>query len=169
MSLRNSPLNSLDRHFKIGQRSVVSNLSVGQDKGSEADTSIRLSVFGKDDLVEMSGNGDIGRLSDDLIADSPFPICLSLWKIQRTSDNADRRVVVGESTAEVLKVRPVVSVEAFANLGTHITQSKSIIHGFLRPLCVGGGYLVTSIISTSEVVLQLCAELFRYARVLDKD
>jgi hypothetical protein len=163
------PFDSLEGHFKVLKGLVVCNPSIGQDKSTQTDLSADLSIFGKNDLVEMRGHSNVRWVSNDFVANPPLAICLFLGQIQRPSYNTNRRITSSKSTAKVLKVSPVVSVESLADLRTHVAQSKRIIHGLLRPLSISSRNLMASVIATAEVVLELRAELFGYGVVLDKD
>ncbi len=69
----------------------------------------------------MRGNGDVGRVADDFIRDTPFPVRgIFAREVERTSDDAHGGVVISQATAKVLEVRPVVSVEAISNLRAHV-------------------------------------------------
>ena len=74
-----------------------------------------------------------------------------------------------QSTAEILKVRPVISVEALPDLRAHIRQVESVVHGVLAPFRVCGGHLVSSIVAAAEIVFQLAPELLGYGRVFEED
>ena len=163
------PFDSLKRHLKVLQRLIVCNLRIRQHECTQSNISANLSILSKDNLVEMGGHGDIRRIANDLVANSPLAIRLFLGQIQRPSDYPHRRIASSETTAEVLEVCPVVSVEALSNLRTHVAQRKRIIHSLLRPLCVRSRDLVSSVIATAEVILELRAELFWYGIVFDKD
>lgn len=68
----------------------------------------------------MRRYGDIRRIADDLVADSPFPALVALGEIEGSCYDPDGGVASRESAAEILEVCPVISVEAFADLRTHI-------------------------------------------------
>lgn len=74
-----------------------------------------------------------------------------------------------EPAAKVFEMRPVVAVEAVADLWAHVAQRKRVIHGFLTPLGIGSRDLVPSVIAGAEVVLELCAEHFWDCNVFDED
>lgn len=76
---------------------------------------------------------------------------------------------MGEPTAEVLEMCPVVSVEALANLGAHVGQEKGLVHGFLAPFRISGRDLVTAVISGAEVVLQLASKLLWDSWIFHED
>lgn len=108
----------------------------------------------------MRGDSDIWWIADDFVGYFPLAVCVALWEIQRAGDNSDGRIARGETSAEILKVRPVISIEPFSHLRTHVRQVKRIIHGFLAPFRIRCRNLVSSVIARPEVVLQLAAELF---------
>lgn len=163
------PFHSFERYLKVLKGLVISNLRIGQDKSTQADVSANLAILGKDDLVEVCRHSNVGRTSNDLVADPPLAICVLLGQVQRSSHDANRRVTSSQTTAEVLKVSPVISVEALADLRAHVAQGKRIVHGLLRPFGIGSRHLVASIIAATEVVLELSTELFWNGLVLNKD
>jgi hypothetical protein len=76
MSRKQIPFDSLKGHFKVLKGLVVCNPSIGQDKSTQTDLSANLSIFGKNDLVEMRGYSNVGWVSNDLVANPPLAICL---------------------------------------------------------------------------------------------
>lgn len=118
----------------------------------------------------MRGDGDGGRRPNHLVADVPLAVDGVLARqIQRAGDDADAGVAAGEAAAKVLKVRPVVAVEAVADLGADVCQVEGVVHGLLGPFCVGGGHLVAAVVAAAEVVLEEGAELHGHRRVLEED
>ena len=70
---------------------------------------------------------------------------------------------------EILDVRPVVPVEAVADLRTHVAQRKGRVRRGLTPLCVGGGHLVAPVVAAAEVVVEFGAEFGGDGLVLGED
>ncbi|OSS48395.1 hypothetical protein B5807_07787 [Epicoccum nigrum] len=154
-------LHRLDRHLEVGQRLLVVNARVGQNKGTERHLPPDTAVLGENDLVEMCRHGNVGGVANHLVRHAPLAVCLALGQVQRPCDDAHAGVCVRQAPAEVLEVRPVVAVEAVADLWAHVAQRKGIVHGLLAPLCVGSRHLVPTVVAAAEVVLELCAELLR--------
>ncbi len=117
----------------------------------------------------MRGHGNVGRVANDLVLMNPHLHLPPSWEGTKAQSRCGPKGTARETTAKVLKVSPVISVEALADLGAHVAQCKGVIHGLLRPLGIGSGHLVTSVVATAEVVLELRAELFWNTLVLDKD
>lgn len=163
-------LNSLNGDLKVGNGLVIGNGCVGEDKGANSDVAAgSLAVLGKDDLVKVRRDSNRGRAANHLILDIPLVVDGILAReVQRASHDAYRRVADSEAAAKVLKVRPVVAVETLANLGAHVAEVKRLIHGALRPLCVGSGHLVAAVVAAAVVVLEARAKLGGHAVVLDK-
>ncbi len=76
--------------------------------------------------------------------------------------------MVCQSSTKVLQVRPVVPVEAVADLRAHIGEEKSLIQGVLAPFGVGSGDLMPAVIARAKIVMESSAELLRYSFVLYK-
>lgn len=161
-------LHHLQRHLKLPQRFVVVNGGVGQHKRSEADVAAGAAVLCEDDLVKVRRHGDVGRAADDLVVHAPLAVRVAAREVQGPRDDAHARVGVREAPAKVLEVRPVVPVEAVADLRAHIAQGKGGVHGGLAPLCVGGGDLVAAVVAAAEVVFEFGAEGLRDRGVFDK-
>jgi len=117
----------------------------------------------------VRGDSNVGRIANNLVVDSPFAIGLALGEVQRPCYDANRRIVVREPSAKVLKVCPIVAVEAVADLGAHVAQGKGIVHGLLAPLGICRGDLVAAVIARAEVVFELGAELLGDADIFDED
>lgn len=66
--------------------------------------------------------------------------------------------MLGQAAAEIFKVRPVVTVEAVANLRAHVCEKKGFVHSWLGPFGVCCGYLVPAVVSGTEVVTEFGAE-----------
>ncbi len=62
--------------------------------------------------------------------------------------------LVCEGAAEFLKARPVVHIEAFADLRTDVREQKGLIHGPLTVFQVRCGYEMPSVESAAAVVRQ---------------
>lgn len=164
------PLDGLDGDLEIGQRLLVRDRGVGQHEGADGDGARDGAVLGEDDLVEMGRHGDVGRVANHLVGDAPFPIGgVAFREVERPRHDAHAGVAGREAVAEIFKVRPVVAVEALADLRAHVGEVEGIVHGLLAPFRVGGGYLVASVVAGSEIVFELAAELFRDCRVLEED
>ncbi|PNY23647.1 hypothetical protein TCAP_06417 [Tolypocladium capitatum] len=162
-------LDGLDGDLEVGDGLLVGYGGVGEDEGANGDAATGLAVLGEDDLVEVRGDGDGGWAADHLVLDVPLVVDGVLsGEVERPGDDADRRVLHGEAAAKVLKVRPVIAVEALADLGAHVGEVKGLIHGFLGPFGVGGGDLVAAVVAAAEVVLELAAELGGHGVVLDE-
>ena len=163
------PLNRIDRHLKVPQRLVVGNGRIGQHKRAHAHIPSRRTVFGKYHLVEMGWHRDIGGGPDDLVRDPPLAIIrVALGQIERSGDDPDGGIGSREPAAKVLKMRPIIPVEAIADLWAHVGQQEGLVEGFLAPFRVGGWHLVAAIVAGARVVLQLGSELGRHAFVFDK-
>lgn len=106
----------------------------------------------------MRGHGDIRRVADNLIAHAPLSVRVLARQVQRARDDAHTRIVAREAAAEVFKVRPVVAVEALADLRAHVAEEEGLVHGGLGELCVGGGRLVAPVVAGAEVVFEQGAE-----------
>lgn len=65
-------------------------------------------------------------------------------------------------------MRPVVAVEALADLGAHVAEEEGLVHGRLAPLAVSGGDLVAPVVAAPEVIFEFGAEHLGHAAVLDK-
>lgn len=117
----------------------------------------------------MGRDCDRGRVSNDLVADAPFSVWIAVREVQRAGHDADGWVLLGQVAAEILEMRPVVAVEAFAHLRTHVGQGEGGIHGILRPFGVCGGHLVAAVVTGAEVVGQLGAEDGWNGGILDED
>lgn len=118
----------------------------------------------------MRGNGDVGRVADDFVRHAPFAVGgVAPGEVQRAGDDADAGIALGQTAAEVLKVRPVVAVETLADLGAHVREEEGVVHGFLAPFCVGCGDLVAAVVAGTQVVLKAGTELLRDGRVLNED
>lgn len=162
-------LDGFDGDLKVGDGLLVVDGGVGEHKGAECDVAAGLAVFGKDDLVEVRGHGDGRWAADHLVLDVPLVVDgVFAREVERASDDADRRVADGESAAKVLKVGPVVAVEALADLRAHVGEVEGLVHGGLGPLGVGGGHLMAAVVAAAVVVLESSAELGGDAIVLDK-
>lgn len=153
-------LDGLERDLKLRQVLLVRDARVGQDEGAQGDLAVGAgTVLGVDDLVEVRRDGDAGRVADHLVGDAPLAVGrVTVREVQGPCDDADGRVLLGQVAAEVLKVRPVVAVEAVADLRAHVGQGEGRVHGLLRPLGVRGGHLVAPVVAGAEVVGQLGAE-----------
>lgn len=117
----------------------------------------------------MCRHGHGWRRADHLVLDVPLSVDgVLLGEVQRAGDNSDGGVLDGQSATKVLKVRPVITVEALADLGAHVGEVEGIVHGLLRPLAVGGGHLMAAIKPAAEVILEQGAELGRHGVVLDE-
>ncbi len=162
-------LHSFDGDLEVGDGLVVVDGGVGEDKGAQCDIATGPAILGKDDLVKVRRHGDGGRVANHLVLDVPLVVDGVLaGEVEGAGDDADRGVADGEAAAKVLKVRPVVAVEALADLGTHVGEVKGLVHGRLGPLGVGGGHLVAAVVAAAVVVLEAGAELGRHGGVLDK-
>lgn len=163
-------LDSLEGHLEVGDGLGVVDAGIWQDECADGNVSAHAAVLGEDDLVKVRGHGDGRRRANHLVLDVPLVVDgVLLGQIQRARDDAHRGIALGQAAAEVLKVRPVVAVEALADLRAHVAEVKGLVHGALRPLCVGGGHLVASVVAAAEVVLEQGAELLRHAGVLEED
>lgn len=163
-------LDSLEGHLEVGDGLCVVDAGVWQDECADGNVAAHAAVLGEDDLVKVRGHGDGRRRANHLVLDVPLVVDgVLLGQIQRPRDDAHRGIPLRQTAAEVLKVRPVVAVEALADLRAHVAEVESLVHGALRPLCVGGGHLMPSIIAAAEVVLEQGAELLRHASVLEED
>ncbi|KAB8616633.1 hypothetical protein FH972_025968 [Carpinus fangiana] len=162
-------LDNFQRHLELAQRPLVGDGRVGQHKSAQRDGATGARALAEDDLVEVSGHGDIGRVADDLVVDAILAVLVLAREVQRAGDDAHTGVALGEAAAEVLKVGPVVAVEAVADLRAHVAERKGRVHGRLAPLGVGGGHLVAAVVAGAEVVVQLCAELLGQRGVLEED
>ena len=103
----------------------------------------------------MCRHGDIRRVADNFVFNSPFLIYgVLLREIQRPSHDPDAGEfpTIDKLTAELLEMCPVVSIEALADLRTHVCQDKGRVHCFLRPFRVGRRYLVASVVTGAKVV-----------------
>lgn len=76
--------------------------------------------------------------------------------------------MVGQSPTEVLEMRPVVPVKTIADLGAHVREEKSLVHGILTPFRIGRRDLMPPIVSGAEVVVELSTEFLRDAFVLNE-
>lgn len=162
-------LNRLEGHLEVGDGLGVIDAGIWQNECADGDVAANTAVLGEDDLVKVRGHSDGGRRANHLVLDVPLVVDgVLLGQIQRSRDDAHRGISLGQTTAEVLKVRPVVAVEALANLRAHVAEVERLVHGGLRPLCVCGGHLVSSIIAAAEVVLEQGAELGGHAVVLEE-
>lgn len=162
-------LDRLQRDLELGEALLVGDARVGQDEGAQGDLAVRAGPFlGVDDLVEVRGDGDAGRVADDFVGDTPLAVRVAVREVQGPRDDADGRVLLGQAAAELLKVRPVVAVEAVADLRAHVGQGEGRVHGLLRPLGVRGGHLVAAVVARAEVVGQLGAEEGRDGCVLEE-
>jgi hypothetical protein len=164
-------LDGLDGDLKVGDGLLVGDGGVGQDEGANGDGARGRSRggLGKDYLVKVRGHGHVGRVANHLVADVPLVVDrVLLGQVERARDDADAGVADREAAAKVLKVRPVVAVEALTDLGAHVGQVKGVVHGGLGPLAVGGGDLVAAVVARPKVVFELGAELVGHAVVLDK-
>lgn len=108
----------------------------------------------------MRGDGDVGWVADDFVGYFPLAVCVALGEVQRAGYYSDGWIARGETPAEVLKVRPIISVKPFSDLRAHVRKIKCIIHGFLAPFRIRCRNLMSSVIARPEVVFQLAAELF---------
>lgn len=68
--------------------------------------------------------------------------------------------MVRESPTEIFKMRPVIPVEALADLRAHVGKKECLIHSILTPFGVGGGDLVSPIVARAKVIEEFSAELF---------
>lgn len=163
-----STLYGLYGDLKVSQALIVRNAGIGQHEGTQGNLAGgRVGVIlGVDNLVEVGGNSNVRRVTNNLIVNAPLSIGVLVGEIQRTSNDANRRILLREVTAESLEVRPVIAVEALANLGAHVAQRKSVVHSLLRPFRVCSRNLVASVIAGAEVVCQLGAEHSRDVRIL---
>lgn len=162
-------LHGFDGDLEVGDGLGVVDGGVGQDKGANGDIAAGPAVLGEDDLVEVRGHGDGGRSANHLVLDVPLVVDgVLLGQIQGPRDDAHGGVPLRQAPAKVLKVRPVVAVEALTDLGAHVGQVKRLVHGGLRPLCVRRGDLVAPVVATAVVVLEQGAELCGHARVLEE-
>jgi len=161
-------LYGLDGDLEIGKRLLVRDAGVRKHEGADSHLARARAgpLLGEDDLVEVRGHGDVRGVTDDLVLDVPFVVCrVALRQVQRSRHYAHARVFLRQPAAEVLEVRPVVAVEALADLGRHVGEVEGLVHGALRPLGVGRGDLVAAVVARAEVVLQLGAELLGNALV----
>lgn len=76
--------------------------------------------------------------------------------------------MVRQSPAKVLQMGPVIPIKTLAHLGAHVGKEEGLVYGILTPLGIGCRDLVTPIVTGAEVVMELRAEFFRYALVLDE-
>lgn len=76
--------------------------------------------------------------------------------------------MVRQSSTEVFKVRPIIPIEAIANLGAHVGEKKCLIHGILTPLGIGCRDLVSPVITRAKVIVQFGTELLGDAFIFDK-
>lgn len=107
----------------------------------------------------MGWNGDVGRRADDLVGDAPFVIDrVAFGEVEGTGDDADGGVGLGEVSAKVLDVGPVVAVEAQADLGAHVGEHEGRVHGLLAPFGVCGRDLVAAVVAAAGVVGEFGAE-----------
>lgn len=163
------PLYRLEGHLKVGNGFPVINRRVGQHKRPQRHIPPLFPVLGKDDLVKVRGDGDGRRRANHFVLYIPLVIRgILAGQIQGPRDDAHRGVAPREAAAEIFKVRPVVAVEALADLGAHVGQVKGLVHGLLGPLGVGGGDLVAPVVAAAVVVLEAGAELGRHGVVLEK-
>jgi hypothetical protein len=163
-------LYGLDGHLEVRDGLLVGDGRVGKDEGADGHGSRYRSVLGVDDLVEVRGHGDVGRVADDLVGYAPLSIQgIALGQVQRAGDDAHARVLGREATAEVLEVRPVVAVEALADLRAHVGQVKGVIERLLAPFGIRRGYLMATVVAGPQIVLQLRPELLRHGEVLGED
>lgn len=100
----------------------------------------------------MGRHSNVGRVTDDLVVDAPFAVRVPTGEVQRSGDDADRGVPLGQVPAELLEMRPVVTVEALSDLRAHVRQGESAVHGGLGPFGVGGGNLVATVVAGAEIV-----------------
>ncbi|CAD6506561.1 BgTH12-07788 [Blumeria graminis f. sp. triticale] len=164
-----SPLDHFQRNLELGDGFRVGNASIGQHKGAKSNGARRRTVLGKDDFVKVGGDGDVGRVTDDFVVDPPLSVgCVLLGQIQGAGDDADRGVALGQASAKVLEVGPIIAIEALADLRAHVAEVEGIVHGWLGPLGVGRRHLVTAVVARARVVTQLAAELLRHIFVLEK-
>ena len=162
-------LHGFNGHFEVDQWLVACDFRVGKHKCPETDIAARLAILGEDDFVEVRWDGDVWWVPNHLVRDPPLVVHgIFPGQVERARDDPDARVGVRETSTEVFQVCPVISVESIPDLGAHVGQKKSLVHGFLAPLCVCRGHLVASVISTSEVVQQFRSELGGYRFVFDK-
>ena len=163
------PFNRLDRHLKVPQRLVIGNGRIGQHKRAHAHIAPRRTVFGKYHLVEMCWHRNIGRGPNDLVRDPPLAIVrVALGQVERSGDDPHGGIGSGEPAAKILEMRPVIPIEAIADLRAHIGQQEGLVESLLAPFRVGGRHLVAAIVAGSRVVLQLGSELGGHAFVFDK-
>lgn len=163
------PLDRIDRHLKVPQRLVVGNGRIGQHKRAHAHIPSRRPIFGKYHLIEVGWHRNIGRGPNDLVRDPPLAIIrVALRQVKRSGDDPHGGIGSGEPAAEVLKMRPVIPVEAIADLRAHVGQQEGLVESLLAPFRVGGWHLVAAIVAGARVVLQLGSELRGHALVFDK-
>jgi hypothetical protein len=163
-----STLDSLERNLEVGNRLGVGDRSVRKDESAQGNISTSTAILGKNHLIEVCGHSDGRRVSDHLILDIPLAIGLLLGQVKRACDDANGGVLDSQTTAEILKVRPVVTVKAITDLRAHVGKVKGIVHSLLGPFAVSSRNLMTTVKATAVVVLQTSAELLRDRFVFDK-
>lgn len=162
-------LDGFDGDLEIRQGLLVRDLGVRKHERAQTHVAPRLPVFGEDDLVEMRRHGHVRRVADDFVRDAPLAVVrVFAGQVQRSRDDADGGVGVGEAAAEILEMRPVVAVEAVAHLRAHVAQQERLVQRVLAPSRVLGGHLVAPVVAGAEVVRQLGAEFRGYAFVFDE-
>src|SRR2546421_7401447 len=117
----------------------------------------------------MRRHGYIWRISNDLIADSPFSICwITSREVEWAGNDTYRWISVCQASTEILKVRPIIAVETVSNLRAHVCEVECRIHRFLREFGVGCRNLVATIIAGTKIVHQLRSKLLRHREVFHK-
>lgn len=164
-----SPLNSFQRNFKVRERLIIRDPRIGKHKCTQSNLPIRtIPILRVNNLVKVRWNSNVRRVANNLIAHPPLAIRVSLGQVQRSRNDAHRRVLARQIAAEVLKVRPVVAVETLPDLRAHVCQCERVVHGLLAPFRVRSWHLVAAIVAGAEVVLDLGPEHGRDGLVLEE-
>src|SRR5271155_487560 len=103
----------------------------------------------------MRRYGNIWWVSDDFVAYPPFLVDgILLGQVQRSSHypHAGVFATVDELAAELLEMRPVISVETVSDLWTYVCQNERRVHGFLRPFRVRSRDLMAAVVTGASII-----------------
>lgn len=95
----------IERYLELLERGVAADACIGQNKGCEAVLAV---AHGKDHLVKVGWDGDVGRVTYHLVAHVPLVIDGILTRqVERAGQDVDVREGLGQAAAERFKVGPV--------------------------------------------------------------
>lgn len=117
------------------QRRRIGNFVVGHHESANGHlraAGVLDGLLGHNELEEMSRHRNARRVANDFICNPELAVDgIALGQVERTSDNADVDVVLGEPAAEIFKMSPVVTVETVTDLGCHVGQEERLVHRIL--------------------------------------